>query len=131
MTEETAFVLTNVLTGVVERGTGSRARVLERPVAGKTGTTQAATDAWFIGYTPTLVAGVWLGYDTKRSLGAHESAATLAVPIWTRFMQRVLQNTPPEEFPVPENVTPALVNYSSGRPTTPDDKDAVKEFLFR
>jgi len=131
MTEETAFVLTNVLTGVVERGTGSRARVLERPVAGKTGTTQAATDAWFIGYTPTLVAGVWIGYDTKRSLGPHESAATLAVPVWTRFMQRVLQHTPPEEFPVPGNVTPALVNYSSGRPTTPDDKDAVKEFLFR
>src|SRR5574337_1426549 len=57
MREETAFILTNVLKGVVERGTGSRARVLARPVAGKTGTTQAATDAWFIGYTPELVAG--------------------------------------------------------------------------
>lgn len=131
MRAETAFVLTHVLTGVVERGTGSRARTLERPVAGKTGTTQAATDAWFIGYTPHLVSGVWIGYDTKRSLGPHESAATLAVPIWTRFMQRVLQDTPPEEFPVPENVTPAWVNYSSGHPTTSDDKDAVKEFFFK
>ncbi|CBE68896.1 MAG: PBP1A family penicillin-binding protein [Candidatus Methylomirabilis oxygeniifera] len=131
MREETAFTVTSVLAGVVERGTGSRARVLGRPVAGKTGTTQAATDAWFIGYTPHLVAGVWVGYDTKRSLGPHESAATLAVPIWTRFMQRAVQDTPTEEFPVPANAAPALVNYVSGRPTTSDDKDAIKEFVFR
>src|SRR5574337_694591 len=131
MREETAFVLTNVLKGVVERGTGSRARVLGRPVAGKTGTTQAATDAWFIGYTPELVAGIWLGYDTKRSLGSHESSATLAVPIWTRFMQRALQDSPTEDFPIPENVAPALVNYHSGRPTAPDDKDAVREFFSK
>jgi penicillin-binding protein 1A len=131
MREETAFILTNVLQGVIERGTGSRARVLGRPVAGKTGTTQAATDAWFVGYTPNLVAGVWIGYDTKRSLGPHESSATLAVPIWTHFMQRVLQDMPPEEFPIPENVTPVLVNYPSGRPTTSDDRDAIKEFFSR
>lgn len=131
MRKETAFILTNVLQGVVERGTGSRARVLGRPVAGKTGTTQAATDAWFIGYTPDLVAGVWIGHDTKRSLGPHESSATLAVPIWTRFMQRVVQGTPTEEFPVPANAAPVLVNYISGRPTTPDDKDAIKEFVFK
>ncbi|MBZ0160859.1 MAG: PBP1A family penicillin-binding protein [bacterium] len=131
MREETAFILTNVLKGVVDRGTGSRARVLDRPVAGKTGTTQEATDAWFIGYTPNLVAGVWIGYDTKRSLGPHESSATLAVPIWTRFMQHALKDIPSEEFPVPENVTSALVNYTSGRPTTSDDKDAIKEFFFK
>lgn len=131
MRQETAFILTSVLKGVVERGTGSRARVLGRPVAGKTGTTQEATDAWFIGYTPNLVAGVWVGYDTKRSLGPHESSATLAVPIWTRFMQRAFKDTPPEEFPVPENVASVLVNYSSGRPTTLDDKSAIKEFFFK
>ena len=131
MREETAFILTSVLQGVVERGTGSRARVLGRPVAGKTGTTQEATDAWFIGYTPNLVAGVWVGYDTRRSLGPHESSATLAVPIWTRFMQQALKDIPPEEFPVPENVTSVLVNYSSGRPTTLDDKGAIREFFLK
>ncbi len=131
MREETAFILTNVLKGVIERGTGSRARVLGRPVAGKTGTTQEATDAWFIGYTPNLVAGVWIGYDTKRSLGRHETSATLAVPIWTRFMQQVLKDTPSEEFPVPENVASALVNYSSGRPTTLDDNSAITEFYVK
>jgi penicillin-binding protein 1A len=130
MREETAFILTNVLKGVVERGTGSRARVLGRPIAAKTGTTQEATDAWFIGYTPSLVAGVWMGYDTKRSLGPHESSATLALPIWIRFMQRALKDTPPEDFAPPDNLVPVLVNYLSGLPTTPDDKNAVREFFY-
>jgi penicillin-binding protein 1A len=131
MREETAFVLTNVLKGVVERGTGSRARILGRPLAGKTGTTQESTDAWFIGFTPSLVAGVWIGYDTKRSLGPHESSATLAVPIWTRFMQQTLKDLPPEDFHAPANVVPVLVNYASGRPTTRDDKGAILEFFVR
>ncbi len=131
MREETAFILTNVLKGVVERGTGSRARALGRPIAAKTGTTQEATDAWFIGYSPSLVAGVWLGYDTKRSLGPHESSATLAVPIWTRFMQRVLKDVPLEDFPVPENVVTVLVNYKSGLPTTLDDTTAIQEFFLK
>lgn len=128
---ETAFILTSVLKGVVERGTGTRARVLGRPIAAKTGTTQEATDAWFIGYTPSLVAGVWVGHDTKRSLGPHESSATLAVPIWTRFMQRVLKDVPPEDFPVPENLVTVLVNYRSGLLTTLDDKSAIQEFFLK
>jgi penicillin-binding protein 1A len=131
MREETAFILTNVLKGVVERGTGSRARVLGRPIAAKTGTTQEATDAWFLGYSPSLVAGVWVGYDTKRSLGPHESSATLAVPIWTRFMQQALKDVPVEDFPVPENVVTVLVNYKSGLPTTLDDTTAIQEFFLK
>lgn len=129
--EETAFILTHVLKGVIERGTGSRARVLGKPIAAKTGTTQEATDAWFIGYTPSLVAGVWVGHDTKRSLGPHESSATLAVPIWTRFMLRALKDVPPEDFSAPENVVPVLVNYLSGLPTTTDDKGAINEFFVK
>jgi len=131
MREETAFILTNVLSGVVERGTGSRARVLGRPVAAKTGTTQESTDAWFIGYTPSLVSGVWVGYDTKRSLGPHESSATLAVPIWTRFMQQVIKGLPDEAIPAPDNVVPVLVNYASGLATTSDDRGAIVDFFLR
>jgi penicillin-binding protein 1A len=131
MREETAFILSNVLTGVVERGTGSRARVLGRPIAAKTGTTQESTDAWFIGYTPSLVSGVWVGYDTKRSLGPHESSATLAVPIWTRFMQQAVKDLPHETFPAPDNVVPVLVNYTSGLATTSEDRAAIVEFFLR
>jgi penicillin-binding protein 1A len=79
MRPETAYVLTNVMKGVVERGTGSRAKVLERPIAGKTGTTDDATDVWFVGFTPQLVAGVWVGYDVKRSLGNAETGGRLAL----------------------------------------------------
>lgn len=129
--EETAFILTQVLRGVVERGTGKGARVIGRSLAAKTGTTQEATDAWFIGYTPSLVAGVWIGYDTKRSLGPHESSARLAVPIWVHFMQRILPILPEEDFPIPQNVVPITVNYQTGQPTSPEDKEGIVEFFIQ
>ena len=71
-----------MLRGVVERGTGVAARVLERPLAGKTGTTNDFSNAWFVGYTPSLVAGVWIGHDRPRSLGNEETGARAALPIW-------------------------------------------------
>ncbi len=129
--EETAFVLTNVLKGVIERGTAVRARVLNRPLAGKTGTTDEATDVWFIGYTPQLVAGVWVGYDTKKSLGPQETSAHLAVPIWIRFAQKIFPEIPREDFPIPDNVILVPVNYQTGLPTAPDDKSAIAEYFIR
>lgn len=119
----TAATLTHVLEGVVQRGTGRRARALERPLAAKTGTTQDAADAWFLGYSPSLVAGVWIGYDTVRSLGPHETAATLAAPIWMQFMRAALEGSPPEAFPVPDPLVPVTVNYYTGLPT--DRKSVV------
>ena len=127
---ETAFVLTNVLQGVVERGTGKRAKVLERPIAAKTGTTDQASDVWFIGYTPSLVAGVWIGYDIKRSLGPYATSAQLAVPIWIDFAREVLHGAP-ENFRVPEGVVPIIANYRTGDPTTPDDPEAIQEYFVQ
>jgi penicillin-binding protein 1A len=128
---ETAFVVTHVLKGVVERGTGKRAKVLERPFAAKTGTTDYATDVWFIGFTPSVVAGVWVGYDVKRSLGPYATSAYLAVPIWMDFMRAVLRAAPAEDFPVPKGVVPVSVNYYSGEPAPPHDPDAILEYFLQ
>jgi penicillin-binding protein 1A len=127
----TAAILTHVLEGVVERGTGRGARVLERPLAAKTGTTQDAADAWFLGYSPSLAAGVWIGYDTVRSLGTQETAATLAAPVWIRFMRAAVEDSPPEAFPVPDPLVPVTVNYYTGLPTYSQDPDAVTEYFLR
>src|SRR3990172_2279134 len=93
-----------MLRGVVERGTGVAAKAVARPIAAKTGTTNDYSNAWFIGFTPKLVTGVWVGYDRPRSLGRDETGSRVAVPIWVDFMSKVLAGTPSEDFPVPEHV---------------------------
>jgi penicillin-binding protein 1A len=102
---EVAYVITHMLRGVVERGTGQAAKALGRPVAAKTGTTNDYSNAWFMGYTPKHATGVWVGYDRPRSLGTHETGSRVAVPIWVAYMKRVIGDAPPEDFPVPERVT--------------------------
>jgi penicillin-binding protein 1A len=101
-----AQTLTAMLQGVVERGTAVTARVLERPLAGKTGTTNDFSNAWFVGYTPSVVGGVWVGYDRPRSLGHEETGARTALPIWVAVMREALRGRPVEEFPPPPTVTP-------------------------
>ncbi len=98
--------MVTLMRGVVEFGTSTRAKILKRPLAGKTGTTNDFTDAWFIGYTPSLVCGVWVGYDEKKTIGDKETGAKTALPIFIQFMQAVYENKPPEEF-FPEE-TPVL-----------------------
>ena len=119
---EVAYVMTYMLRGTIERGTGVAARALGRPAAAKTGTTNDYSNAWFIGYTPQLVTGVWVGYDRPRSLGKDETGSRVAVPIWTAFMQEALAGTPAEDFPIPERVVlvPVDLNASGGclRPVT-------------
>src|SRR6266851_5069436 len=119
---ELAYVMTHMLRGTIERGTGAAARALGRPAAAKTGTTNDYSNAWFIGYTPQLVTGVWVGYDRPRSLGKDETGSRVAVPIWTAFMQEALAGTPPDDFPIPERVVrvPVDMNASGGcvRPVT-------------
>jgi penicillin-binding protein 1A len=107
---ETAYVITQMLRGVVERGTGQAAKGLGRPVAAKTGTTNDYSNAWFVGFTPRLATGVWVGYDRPRSLGKDETGSRVAVPIWVTYMAKVLGDSPKEDFPVPEHVVSMLVD---------------------
>ena len=124
---ETAFIMTNLMESVVSSGTGGRARALGRPVAGKTGTTNDMKDAWFVGYVPQLVAGVWVGYDQERSLGSGGSGGQAAAPIWTEFMQHALAGVPVKNFPMPRNVTLALINPLTGRLARAGTPGAVQE----
>jgi penicillin-binding protein 1A len=115
LSPETAFLITHMMRGVVERGTGQAAKALGRPVAGKTGTTNDYSNAWFVGFTPQLVTGVWVGYDRPRSLGRDETGSRVALPIWTGYMSKVLAGAPREEFPVPESIVILLVDEDPSR----------------
>jgi penicillin-binding protein 1A len=110
----TAYLVTSMLQAVVERGTGRRARALGRPCAGKTGTTNDFRDAWFLGYTPDLVVGVWVGFDEERSLGNGASGGRVAAPIWTRFMEQALKGRPIRDFHIPSDVTFVNVDVATG-----------------
>src|SRR5713101_321336 len=112
LSPEMAYVVTHMLRGVVERGTGQAAKALGRPIAAKTGTTNDYSNAWFIGFTRTLATGVWVGYDRPRSLGKDETGSRVAVPIWTTFMKEALAGKPVEDFPVPEGVVVMPVDLS-------------------
>jgi len=114
LSPELAYLITHMLEGVVERGTGIAARVLGRPIAAKTGTTNDFSNAWFIGYTPSLVTGVWVGYDRPRSLGKDETGSRVAVPIWVSYMSKVLATTPRENFRVPDGVILVPVDLDAG-----------------
>jgi penicillin-binding protein 1A len=104
MAPNTAYIITHLLEGVVKEGTGWRLKALGRPVAGKTGTTNDFRDAWFMGLTPQVTAGVWVGLDNLATLGAGETGAQAASPILLEFLQKALANTLVEEFPVPSGI---------------------------
>ena len=99
----TAYQVTSMLQGVVQRGTATSALVLNRPVGGKTGTTNEYRSAWFVGFTPQIVAGVFVGFDDNRSLGNGETGTTAAVPIFIEFMAAATKDLPKEEFKAPKN----------------------------
>lgn len=110
----TAFLTTNLLRGVVEHGTGWFAKRIGKPVGGKTGTTQDQRDVWFIGFSPDLAVGVWVGYDDFRPLKKGLSASNIAVPIWTFFMRKALENTPSRDFPIPRGIQYAKIDANTG-----------------
>jgi penicillin-binding protein 1A len=105
----TAYQITSMLEGVVQRGTATQALVLGRPVGGKTGTTNDYRSAWFMGFSPKLVVGIFVGFDDNRSLGNGETGAVAAVPIFVSFMQEALKAEPADDFPAPKNAKYAMV----------------------
>lgn len=110
----TAYQITSMMQGVVQRGTAVTVSRLERPVAGKTGTTNDEKDAWFVGYTPDLVVGLYLGYDTPRPMGHGSTGGGLAAPVFTEFMAEVLKDKPPVDFQVPEGMKLIPIDRKTG-----------------
>jgi len=126
ISKETAYLITNMMEDVVQKGTGQAAKVLDRPVAGKTGTTNEYINAWFIGGTPNLVAGVYVGFDDRRPLGESETGARAALPIWIVFMKEALVRLPIVPFEVPEGVTFVKVDPSTGLVDSEAESEGLK-----
>jgi penicillin-binding protein 1A len=130
---DTAYVMTNLLRGVVVRGTAIRAADMARkwPIAGKTGTVDDNTDAWFIGFDPDITVGVWIGLDEKKSLGNAEQGSFAALPMWMEFMQAYIDQRPdkdqPPQFTAPGNIVFLAVDKSNGAILPPETPGAINE----
>ena len=125
---DTAFVMTNLLRGVVQRGTAEKAAALNWPVGGKTGTTDDYTDAWFIGFDPDLTIGVWVGLDQKKPIGSNQTGAEAALPIWIDIMKAWIgDRKEPPAFPPPGNIVFVTVDKGSGNPEIAGAPGAISE----
>jgi penicillin-binding protein 1A len=130
---DTAFMMTNLLRGVLVRGTAIRAASLasEWPLAGKTGTVDDNTDAWFIGFDPDITVGVWIGNDEKKSLGSQEQGALAALPIWMEFMKAYIDGRPdkddPPQFEAPGNIVFVNVDKANGAVLSGDTPSGISE----
>ncbi len=124
-----AYQMTSILEGVATRGTGARLNGLHRHLAGKTGTTNETKDAWFVGFSPDLVAGVYVGFDEPESLGRTETGAASALPIFYDFMKEALQDTPDTSFRIPAGIKLVRVNPQTGKPSAPGDSVVITEAL--
>ncbi len=122
-----AYLVTSLLESVVKEGTGMKVRKLGRPVAAKTGTTNNYIDAWFIGYTPELVTGVWVGKDRDESLGVNETGSRAAIPIWLKFMEETLRGRPVQSFPIPQDIKFTKINPKTGLEASFNDEEAIFE----
>lgn len=122
-----AYQVVHMLQGVVERGTGARLRSLGRPVAGKTGTTNDAQDAWFMGFTPDLVVGVYMGFDRPQTLGPGEQGSSVAAPVVKQFLAEALEAEPAVPFRIPEGLRLVRVNAETGQPAMPGDDSVILE----
>jgi penicillin-binding protein 1A len=126
---ELAYLTTSLLRAVVEdtHGTGWRLKALKRPVAGKTGTTNDQADAWFLGFSPDIVTGVWVGHDESRFLGWGETGSRAAAPIWVDYMGVALEDRPVRDFPVPDPIVFARVDRKTGLLASANSRNVVFE----
>jgi len=111
---QTAYQIAHIMEGVIERGTGVRLRELGRPLAGKTGTTNENRDAWFMGFSPDLAVGVYVGFDQPASLGNHETGASVAIPVWKAFIGEALANEPVVPFRIPPDIRLVRIDADRG-----------------
>lgn len=125
----TAYIMTTLLKGVVEDpgGTGGRARALGREVAGKTGSTNNYYDAWFIGYTPQVATGVWVGFDKEKSIGKGEVGGRAALPIWVDYMKVAHEGLPQMTFPVPDGIVFANIDTETGKLASASTKKILRQ----
>ncbi|HXP98349.1 MAG TPA: penicillin-binding protein 1A, partial [Telmatospirillum sp.] len=123
----TAYQMVHILEGVVARGTGRIVSSVGKPIAGKTGTSNDSKDTWFIGFSPDLAVGVFVGFDEPVSLGDHEFGATIPAPIFRDFMTEALKDKPPTPFRVPPGIRLVRVNVATGRPAQPGDANVIYE----
>ena len=129
ISEETAYQMTSILQGAVQRGTAKKLRTLKVPLAGKTGTTNDNYDAWFIGFSSNIVIGVYVGYDTPKSLGKFETGSKAALPIFKDFIEKALFKEDFGEFKIPENIYLTSLNYDTGAKSAPGEKNSITEAL--
>ncbi len=124
-----AYQMTSILEGVAQRGTGARLRWLKRHLAGKTGTTNDNKDSWFMGFSPDLVVGTYVGFDEPRTLGRRETGASAALPIFYSFMEEALKNQPDIPFRIPKGIKLVRINNKTGKAATPSDTSVIFEAL--
>ncbi|MCK5913107.1 MAG: penicillin-binding protein, partial [Desulfuromusa sp.] len=124
---ETAYLTTNILESVVREGTGWRAKAINRPSAGKTGTTNDLKDAWYVGYIPQLACVSWVGYDQERPLGKNETGSKAAAPAWVSFMKETVKQYPLENFRIPDSIEFHPIDKENGLLLAEDSEKAYFE----
>jgi penicillin-binding protein 1A len=130
---QTAYVVTSMMESVLRDGTGwgARARGFTRPAAGKTGTTNDCTDAWFVGFTPSVICGVWGGFDDRRPLGNNMTGARVALPVWAEFMKAAHEGLPVEEFQRPPGIVTRRVCARTGLLATESCEEVIEEVFVQ
>ena len=133
LSPQTAYIVTSMLESVIDSGTGwgARARGFTHPAAGKTGTPNDCADAWFFGFTPEIVCGVWTGFDDREPLGNAMTGARVALPIWTEFMKEAHRNLPKEQFPVPPGITKRAVCAETGLLAAEGCPEVIEEVFIQ